>query len=111
VATKKRSASEKDPKVGVKELRARAEKAEARADRWKARASRYEQDAAELRAQLRKVTKRLDKVQRPGVASRSRPEQPDATWTVVRLRAEARARGLTGATRKSKAQLLDALAT
>jgi vancomycin resistance protein YoaR len=111
VATKKRSTSVKDLKDGVKELRARAEKAGARADRWKARASRYEQDAAELRAQLRKVTKRLDKAQRPEIASRSRVEQPDATWTVVRLRAEARARGLTGVTRKSKAQLLEVLAT
>jgi hypothetical protein len=31
---------------------------------------------------------------------------PDATWTVVRLREEARTRGLTGVSGKTKAQLL-----
>ena len=36
-------------------------------------------------------------------------ERPDSTWTVVQLRAEARARGLTGLSNKSKAELLDAL--
>jgi hypothetical protein len=34
---------------------------------------------------------------------------PDETWTVVELRAEARARGLVGMSSKSKAQLLAAL--
>lgn len=35
--------------------------------------------------------------------------QPDESWTVARLREEARARGLTGVSGKTKAQLLDAL--
>jgi chromosome segregation ATPase len=117
VAKKKRSSSEKDLKADVKELTSRAEKAEARADRWKLRAGRYEKDAAELRAELRKVSKRLDKAQRtaPPVTSLveqpSQAPQPDATWTVGRLRAEARARGLNGVTSRSKAQLLDLLKT
>ena len=34
---------------------------------------------------------------------------PDQTWTVVQLRAEARARGLVGMSDKSNAELLDAL--
>lgn len=34
---------------------------------------------------------------------------PDSTWTVVQLRAEARSRGLTGISRKTKEQLLAAL--
>ena len=34
---------------------------------------------------------------------------PDQTWTVVQLRAEARARGLAGMSNKPKAQLLAAL--
>jgi hypothetical protein len=34
---------------------------------------------------------------------------PDASWTVVRLREEARARGLTGMSKKSKAEVLAAL--
>ncbi len=103
MAKKKRSSSEKDQKTDVKELRSRAEKAEARADRWKLRAARYEKDAAELRAELRKVSKRHEQPQEP--------EQPDASWTVVRLRAEARARGLNGVSTRSKAQLLDLLTT
>lgn len=35
--------------------------------------------------------------------------KPDKTWTVVQLRAEATARGLTGVSNKPKAQLLTAL--
>ena len=35
--------------------------------------------------------------------------EPDETWTVVQLRAEARARGLVGMSNKPKAQLLAAL--
>jgi hypothetical protein len=34
---------------------------------------------------------------------------PDETWSVVELRAEARARGLVGMSNKPKAQLLAAL--
>ena len=35
--------------------------------------------------------------------------EPDETWTVVRLRAEARSRGITGLSGKTKAELLAAL--
>lgn len=46
----------------------------------------------------------------PSLADTSQPAAgPDASWTVVQLRAEARSRGLTGLSGKSKAQLLDAL--
>ncbi len=34
---------------------------------------------------------------------------PDDSWTVAQLRAEARTRGLTGLSRKTKAELLAAL--
>jgi hypothetical protein len=34
---------------------------------------------------------------------------PDDSWTVTRLRAEARARGVSGYSRKTKVQLLDDL--
>ncbi|EFQ83555.1 hypothetical protein HMPREF0063_11218 [Aeromicrobium marinum DSM 15272] len=43
----------------------------------------------------------------PAVAGSS---VPDETWTVTRLRAEARSRAVPGYSRKSKAQLLEALA-
>jgi hypothetical protein len=125
VAGKKRSSSGKKDKASVVELRSRLEKAEARGDRWKARAVRYREDTAELRAELKKVTKRLDKVTAQRSAARDGadrsavpPEppsdqasnQPDSSWTVVRLRAEARSRGLAGITGKSKAELIDLLA-
>jgi hypothetical protein len=123
VATKKRSSSDKDLKAGVKELRSRAERAEARADRWKvkadrwkARASRSEKDAVQLRKELKKVTKRLAKAHQPEPESRLRSvqprrEQPDSTWTVVRLRGEARSRGLSAVSGKTKAELIELLTT
>ena len=37
------------------------------------------------------------------------PDVPDESWTVVRLRAEARDRNLTGMSGKSKAELIEAL--
>jgi hypothetical protein len=45
---------------------------------------------------------------RPASSAAARPT-PDASWTVVRLRAEARSRGLSGLSNKSKADLLEAL--
>jgi hypothetical protein len=44
-----------------------------------------------------------------GPTPREDHEVPDDTWTVVRLRAEARSRGLAGLSNKSKADLLAAL--
>jgi hypothetical protein len=130
VATEKRSSTSKELRSDAKRQRSRArkaevraEKAEARADRWKARATGYQEEAAELRGQLKKVTKRLDKARRSGpgerpaddVPAKQGVEQsvdvPDASWTVARLRAEARARGLTGVTTKPKAELLELLAS
>jgi hypothetical protein len=129
VATEKRSSTSKELRSDAKRQRsrarkaeARAEKAEARADRWKARATGYQEEAAQLRGQLKKVTKRLDKARRSGLDERPvdvpakqgvepSADTPDASWTVVRLRAEARARGLTGVTTKPKAELLELLAS
>ena len=119
----------KGAKAEVEQLRSRLEKAEGKADRWKARAGRYEKDAVELRAELKKVTERLDEaasraagtaadtavgVDEADEASEAAPvrptepahAQPDSSWTVVRLRAEARSRGITGVTTKPKAELL-----
>jgi hypothetical protein len=137
VAKKKRSSTpEKALKGTVKGLRTKLERAEARAERWKARAGRFEKAAAESRTQVRKLTKRFEKAATgplmpradpPHTSSRSHGEAPgpsapdsqgsarrpatapDASWTVARLRDEARSRGLTGYSGRTKAQLLELL--
>ena len=104
------------------------EKSKARADRWRQRAKDQKRAAQRARARIEKLQRKLAgasdssaKVQAApmaGLASvtpvaESRTVEavtvPDETWTVVRLRAEARARGLTGMSNKTKAQLLTAL--
>ena len=115
MATKKKTSEDKrGAGAGAKELAARAEKAEARADRFKAKAARYKEEAAGLRAQVETLTQQLEEAQaaagRPDQRSDQRSE-PDSSWTVVKLRAEARSRGLTGFTTKSKAELIDLLTT
>lgn len=126
MAAKKRSApADKDLKKSVRKLRAKLDRADAKADKWKKKATKSE-------AEVKKLTRRLDKASRttekasardsssptvapiPAVAAEpaeatETPAGPDAGWTVVQLRAEARSRGLTGLSGKSKAQLLDAL--
>jgi hypothetical protein len=136
VTGSKRSASDdKDLKATVEKLRSRLDKAEASAKRWKKEARRQKQAAAQSDRQVKKLSKRLDKASRPAESPEdgSRPKvvtpqvvvnpeaasatdapasaaiSPDATWTVLQLRAEARSRGLTGLSRKSKAELLSAL--
>jgi hypothetical protein len=136
VTASKRSASDdKDLKATVKKLRTRLDKAEASAKRWKKEARRQQEAAARSDRQVQKLSKRLDKASRAAESSEvgTRPKvvipqvvvnpeapsmtdapataaiSPDATWTVLELRAEARSRGLTGLSRKSKAELLSAL--
>ncbi len=130
VATKKKSASsavDKKSKARIKKLEARLASAEKSAGKWKARAKKHQTDAAGLKSELAAVRRRLEKaaasaakwkdrakaapssmpVPEPdaGAASET-PAVPDESWTVTRLRAEARARGVAGYSRKSKAQLL-----
>jgi hypothetical protein len=133
VAKKKRSsAPEKELKATLKGLRTKLERAEARAERWKVKARRFDRAAAESRTQVKKLSKRLEKAatkprmpradaprsstrgqgEAPATsapASRAIPRPataPDASWTVARLREEARSRGLTGYSGRTKAQLL-----
>jgi peptidoglycan hydrolase CwlO-like protein len=133
VAKKKKSQSdavEKQWKARVKKLEARLASAEKSAGKWKTRAKKHQTDAAGLKSELTAVRRRLDKAtasaakwkdrakaapsapsRRP--APRTAPEtaaRPDESWTVTRLRAEARARGVAGYSRKTKAQLLADLA-
>jgi len=104
-------------------------KAKNRADRWRKEAEAQKISASRARARVEKLRQKLDgasaatePVQAPvpmEVTASDRPVNepttvdsltvPDETWSVVQLRAEARARGLTGISNKTKAQLLAAL--
>jgi hypothetical protein len=104
-------------------------KAKNRADRWRKEAKAQKRSASRARARVEKLHRKLD-----GASAAPEPAQaatamdviapgrslaepttvdsvtvPDETWSVVQLRAEARARGLTGMSNKTKAQLLNAL--
>lgn len=102
-------------------------KATAKADRWKKEATAQRTAATRSDARVEKLRKKLDRAAAapepvqatspvtPAVAGRPAVEPgdgltiPDQTWTVVQLRAEARARGLAGLSNKPKKQLLAAL--
>ena len=104
-------------------------KAHEKAERWKKQAAAHRTAASRSDARGERLQKKLDRARealKPVVASgpnvaagtgRSVTEPttadgltvPDKTWTVIQLQAEARARGLTGTSNKSKSQLLAAL--
>ena len=131
----KRNPKQKEPDKSLSALRGELattkkalKKAKNRADRWRKQAKDQKRAAQRARARVEKLQRKLAgasassaKVQATpmaGLASvtpvaESRTVEavtvPDETWTVVQLRAEARARGLTGMSNKTKAQLLTAL--
>ncbi len=104
-------------------------KANQKAERWKKEtaaqrtaASRSDARAEKLQKKLDRAAAALEPVQAVGPLEAAASgltvgeptaadglTVPDETWTVVQLRAEARARGLVGTSNKSKAQLLSAL--
>lgn len=104
-------------------------KATERADRWKKEAAAHRTAAARSDTRAEKLQHKLDratatlkpapttKPQKTAASAGSTTESstaygltaPDETWTVVQLRAEAHARGLTGMSDKTKDQLLAAL--
>ena len=133
MAKKKTDSSGKGSQAEVKKLRAQLKQAQKEAERWKKKAAQLERAHAGAVAEAKKRTKQRDRARRrlqepapeDGVGEKAAvassdvadhaaaPEEaarPDGSWTVARLREEARARGLTGMSGKSKAQLLDALA-
>lgn len=104
-------------------------KANEKGERWRKEAAAHRTSASRSDARVERLQKKLDRATealRPvraagpnqaGAAGRSVTERtgsdgltiPDKTWTLVQLRAEARARGLSGTSKKSKQQLLAAL--
>jgi hypothetical protein len=129
------TSDEKELKRAAKRLGTELERSDARVEHWKRKAGRAEKKVAELETKVKKLTKKLrratavpaepleptEPVRRPELVAVPEPgapatsttsttsTTPDASWTVVQLRAEARSRGLTGLSGKTKAQLLDAL--
>ncbi len=104
-------------------------KANEKVGRWKKEAAALRTAASRSDARVERLQKKLDRAtaalapvrasgpNQAGAAGISVTERtgsdgltvPDKTWTLVELRAEARARGLTGTSNKSKPQLLAAL--
>ncbi len=135
-AIKKSSAKQKELKKSLSTVRGqltRSEKkltqAKDRAARWKAEAKAQRRSALRAGVRAEKLQQTLDRASaarepvratepieatapaRP-VAERTTADGvavPDERWSVVQLRAEARARGLVGLSNKPKAELLAAL--
>ena len=103
-------------------------KATERTERWKTEAKAQKKSASQAGARAEELQKKLDSASAAlqpvhasaplEAAAAGRPAEPttadgmavpDETWTVVQLRAEARARGLVGMSNKPKAELLAAL--
>lgn len=132
MASKKKNSktvsAKQELQAAVKKLRAQLGAAQKSAEKWKSRAKTHRSDAEGAKAELTAVRRRLDKAAasaakwkgRAKTPTPSPPAQPttadapadvatgapDDSWTVTRLRAEARSRGLTGYSRKTKAELL-----
>ena len=128
------SAKKKQLKTTIKDLHAELDRAKHTAQRSRSKADHLKKANAELQAQvkhLKKSNKRLAKPSppaeqrqpvtrhEPAAMSAESPGSnpvatpavagPDGSWTVARLREEARACGLTGLSRMTKAELLAAL--
>ena len=133
---KKLSATNKELSKEVTVLRSKLTRTEAmlartdeRAKRWKTETAAARTAAARSDTRAEKLQRKLDragaalepvKASAPAEsATTGRPAAeptaadgvtvPDPTWTVAQLRAEARARGVTGLSGKPKAQILAAL--
>jgi hypothetical protein len=130
VAKKQRAgAAERELKAEIKKLRARLAVAERSAEKWKARAQENKSSAAGAKSELSALRRSLGKAEASAkkwkgraksvlptsppapaapteVMAPTAPSAPDDSWTLTALRAEARARGLAGYSRKPKAELL-----
>jgi hypothetical protein len=110
----------------VDKLRARLEKAEAATAKWKAESKRLEAETSKRVKQVKKLRKAharslddavqpqtlatADESTAPPVPDESTAAQaPEESWTVTRLRASAREAGIAGASRMTKAALLESL--
>ena len=131
----KRNPKQKEPDKTISALRGELattkkalDKSKDRADRWRQQAKDQKRAAQRARARIEKLQRKLAGASASSAKVQAAPMDempsvrpvaesttvdvvavPDETWSVVQLRAEARARGLTGMSNKTKAQLLTAL--
>ncbi len=126
---KRAEARAKKLKKSLASVRAELDKSQSKLEKTKAKVARRKEEAAAHRtsaqrsaARVERLEKKLDQASTAAdpnagpsggkVETTSSDERvPDDSWTVVQLRAEARARGLTGMSNKTKAQLLSALSS
>ena len=133
---KKRTAKNKELKKTLADVRDQLTKSEnklakarGKVERWKEESAAQRTEASRSAARAEKLQKKLDRA-----ANAAQPTQakgpveatasdvqvaepttsdeatvPDHTWSVVQLKAEARARGLVGLSNKPKAELIAAL--
>jgi hypothetical protein len=115
-------AAEGQLKAGAKKLQEQLVTAEKAAGRLAAKAKERLPSTPDVKVELPGVRRRLQRAtasatrrrdtatpaKRSRAASRS-ASGPNASWTVAELRAEAKRRGVTGYSRKTKSQLLAAL--
>ncbi|MFZ2012515.1 MAG: hypothetical protein WAV00_01680 [Nocardioides sp.] len=109
---KKKKGSKKKLKAKLAKARARRDHAERSAENWKAKAKQRKSEVEVLEAELAGVSLRLAQAEAatpPKASGTARRTAPDESWTVTQLRAEARAKGVPGYSRQTKAQLLAAL--
>jgi hypothetical protein len=114
-------AAEDQLKAGAKKVQAGLVTVEKAAEKWTAKAKQHVPAAADVKAELPAVGRRLRKAKAsvsrrkghgpdPVASDPVTPDPaPDDSWTVAELRAECGRRGLTGYSRKTKAQLLAVL--
>ncbi|WP_221634013.1 hypothetical protein [Nocardioides luti] len=127
---KKKPTAEQKLTATVADLRAALERSQDKRAAWKKRATKAEARVVRLERRLAKVEKKARKLvgevaaEVPAEVVAAAPVEapagartevsvaatPDSTWTVAQLRDEARRRGLTGLSGKTKAQVLAALA-
>jgi hypothetical protein len=118
-------------KKTIKKLKAKLKRADAKASQWRKKAKRHQAALAASQKRVTKLEKKLAEATRPASQPSATSDElppptevvmaetsdadgqptstPDMSWTVVRLRAEARSRGLTGLSSKPKAEILAAL--
>src|SRR5262245_19812057 len=122
-------AAEKQLKAAVKKLQSQLAAAEKSAEKWKAKAKDNKSVTATIKTELAAARRRLEKAEASVLKWKDRARKPsgraplaavpdpapeaaaggsvpDENWTVTALRAEARSRGITGYSRKTKAELL-----
>jgi hypothetical protein len=132
-AKKKLEAKVRKLEAKVRKLKAEVDRADGKTARWRKKSKQNDATIASLEERLARRDKQLSKARRAAAPPEAVPEAlsgedipalseappdvavdepvpgPDGSWTVVRLRAEARSRGLTGMSGKTKAELLAAL--